>query len=128
MSTTFSLDDIKAAADRKYGSTLIDLGDGQEPVELLNALRLPKGQRKKLNAALKELESIRDTSDDEEGAEDDLTAMSDIVGKVVVTVARNTAQGRRLLDACGDDLGLLMSIFESYNSETELGEASPSQD
>lgn len=111
----FTLDDIKAAAKEKYGSTTIDLGNG-ETVELLNALRLEKGKRKRLIAVQNELD----------GADDDFDQEASI-DEMLSLLCANDWQRDRLMEAVGDDLAVKVEIMASYGKVTQVGEASPSQ-
>lgn len=106
---TFTLDDIRAAAEKKYGSVDISIAEGQT-VRLVNALRMSKERRDQVTAMQTELES---DDVDHEG----------ILREILVLVAEDEEQGRALVEALGDDLGMLMSVFEYYNGETQVGEA-----
>jgi hypothetical protein len=109
---TFSLDNIRAAADAKYGSTDIEFGEGKT-VKLLNPLRLPKAKRDALSDIAKRLES--DT-------EDQVVVLQDALRS-----ASETALVEELIEAIGDDLGVLMEIFTDYMEGTQAGEASASE-
>lgn len=104
---SITLADIQAAADRKYGPLLIDLGDGGDPIELPNPLRLTKAKRDKL-AAL-----------DDEGDVDERLAE-------IVKIAARPADAKRLLAVVGDDLPMLAEIVNNWTSSAQVGEASPS--
>lgn len=114
MSNTFSLDDIRAAADAKYGSTDIDLSNGRV-CRLLNPLRMDKKNREALMAKQNEL--------DEEGADQEK-----ILSDSLKLVSENKTDAAQLLKDLGGDLAMLAIVFEKYNEGTQLGEASPSQD
>lgn len=109
----FSLDDIRAAADKKYASTFIEVGDTE--IELVNILRLPKEKRD-------ELFSIQKESD--EGEDNDVEAA---LTRSLYLVAKEEGGAKLLLDAIGGDLAVLSQVFETYSGETELGEASGSE-
>lgn len=111
----FTLDDIRAAAEAKYGATEIEV-DGKT-VRLLNALRLPKAKRDELLAM----------QNDEEGNEKEEVADEEL-HKIIELVAETEEQAIRLIDAVGDDLGVLAEIVETYTKGTQAGEASPSHD
>lgn len=114
MSAAYTLDNIRAAAEAKYGSTDIDI-DGTV-VRLLNPLRLPKERRDILTSLQGELNS-----------EDiDIDAEMDKLRQALVVVAETPAQATLLLDAIGDDLALLAQVFETYGEGTQVGEASAS--
>ncbi len=106
--STFTLDDIRAAADAKYGSTDIDLGD--RVVKLLNPLRLPKTNRNKLREVQDQL-----------GAED--ADQEQLLADALALVAESPAAAKRLLTELGGDLGLLVEVFGRYTEGTQAGEA-----
>ena len=108
---TISLKDIQDAAEKKYGSLIIDLGEG-DTVELVNALRLSKEKRRALTALEKR-----------EGAD-----AEDMLIESLRIVARDEHQANLLVQAVGDDLASLAEIMENYTKDTQVGEASPSQD
>ncbi|AKY03326.1 tail assembly chaperone [Streptomyces phage Aaronocolus] len=105
---SYSLDSIREAAEAKYGSTDIDLGNGV--VRLLNPLRLPKTKRD-------ELASLQDKL--EQDGVDQETVLSD----AIVLVAESESKGKALLKAVGGDLAVLAEIFETYGKGTQVGEA-----
>ncbi|WP_405056964.1 phage tail assembly protein [Kribbella sp. NBC_01505] len=111
---TFTLDDIRAAAEKKYGATNIPLGNGRV-CKLLNPLRLSKENRAALMAKQDELES--EDADQEAILSDSLKL-----------VAENANDAKALLKELGGDLAMLAIVFEKYNESTQLGEASSSQD
>ena len=112
MSTVVTLDSIRAAAEAKFGSTVIDLGDQQ--VELLNPIRLGKAKRERLSAISDDLKA--------EGADQEA-----ILSDVLRGVAKTPAQGDALVEAIGGDFAVLLSVFNAYTTETQMGEASPSE-
>lgn len=109
MSTTFTLDSIREAAEAKYGNMVITLNDGFE-VELVNALRLPKAKR---DALLETQNKLEDDNADQEA----------VFAEIVRVVASNETAANRLLEEVGNDLTILVSIFESYGKLTQVGEA-----
>jgi len=110
---SYTLDDIRAAADAKYASTDIDLGSG-DVVHLVNPLRLPKASRDALHALQDSLE--RDDADQQALLEDAIRLVSD-----------NGQKADALLTAIGGDLAILAEIFETYSKSTQVGEASASR-
>lgn len=105
---SFTLDDIKAAADRKYASTEIDLGGFT--VELLNPLRLEDEKRDALFA-------LQDVMDDEDT--DQRKALEDALRLIVA----KPIQGDKLIEALGGDLALLATVFQTWTEQTQAGEA-----
>lgn len=113
MANTLTLDDIRAAAEAKYGSLDIDIGS--ITVKLLNPLRLTRKKRDALITVQNQL--------NEEGADQEK-----LLREALMLVAETPDQAKALLKAIGDDLALLVTIFEQYVERTQLGEASASRD
>jgi hypothetical protein len=111
---SFSLDDIRAAADAKYSSTDIEVDD-KTTVALLNPLRLPKEKRD-------ELAKIQDRMDAEGEDVDQEALLSDAIR----LVADHPKKAEILLTAVGGDLAILAQIFETYGKGAQVGEASAS--
>lgn len=111
MSNVFTLDAIREAAEKKFGSTIIQVGE--VAVELLNPVRLAKEVRAEFEKVQEELEA--DGADQQE-----------ILSRCLRLVAKAPHQAEALLAAIGDDLGLLVSTFEHYAGSQEAGEASAS--
>lgn len=105
---TFSLDDIRAAADAKYGSTDIQL-DEKTTVVLRNPLRLSKAERDEL-AKL-------------QGSLDGDSDQSEVLGNALRLVAKDKKIAEKLIDTVGDDLALLAQLFATYSKGTQAGEA-----
>lgn len=121
--SSFTLDDIRAAAETKYGATEIDLG-GDTKVRLLNPLRLSKAKRDALVALQKELDHQEDGA--EEGTEH--IDQEGAFKETIRLVAESQYQAETLLSAVGDDLAVLAEIVERYSRGTQVGEASASDD
>ncbi|WP_432482595.1 phage tail assembly protein [Kineococcus esterisolvens] len=117
---SFSLDDIRSAAEARYASTDIDLGGGKT-VSLVNPLRLSKAKRDRFRALQEDL--TRDVPEGEEGPDQE-----EILKDVFRVVAQTEAQAERLIKALDGDLAQMVLIFERYGEETQPGEASASQD
>lgn len=105
----FSLDDIRAAAEAKFGHMDITLSE-DENVRLINVLRLPKEKR--------ELVMKIDDRLDEEGAD-----QGDVLADLIRTVSESEEQANKLIEAVGDDLSVLIQIFSDYTKGTQVGEA-----
>ncbi|MFG2147356.1 phage tail assembly protein [Streptomyces sp. NPDC048696] len=110
---SFSLDDIRTAAEAKYGSTDIELGD--TTIRLLNPLRLPK-------AARTELAQLQDRMGGEDADQEEL------LSEAIRLVAEHPKAADTLLQAVNGDLALLAEIFDRYGRATQVGEASASRD
>jgi hypothetical protein len=108
----YTLDDIRAAAEKKYASTDITVGD--TTVTLVNVLRLPKEKRDVFTSLQEEL--------DGQESEESVDQAEKLAG-LLRLVASNGKDADVLLAAIGDDLALLATIFEMYAKGTESGEA-----
>ncbi|MFD6636770.1 phage tail assembly protein [Micromonospora chalcea] len=108
MSNVFTLDDIRAAAEAKYGSLEIPLGT--TTARLLNPLRLSKKNRDALTSVQTRL--------DEEGADQEA-----LLREALTVIAEHPAQAKALLKEIGDDLAVMATIFERYAKGTQAGEA-----
>jgi hypothetical protein len=113
MANSFTLDDIRSAAEAKYGSLDIDV-DGTT-VSLVNPLRLP-GKRRE------QLKKFQDAFNADDREEDEET----LLGEILRTVILREAHATKLIDALEGDLASMMEVFERYGKVTELGEASAS--
>lgn len=114
----FTLDDIRAAAEREYGSTEIELADGKS-VTLVNMLRLPKAKRAEFERIQEEM-----SAEPEEG--EDGPDHEALMAECLRVAADNPAGAEALLDWIGEDMALLATIFKIYAEETQTGEASAS--
>lgn len=103
------LDDIRAAAEAKYGSLNIEVGE--RTVRLLNPLRLPKTKRD----AMLELQ---------EGSKGDDVDQVEVMRDMIRLAAETGIGAEVLLEAVGDDLTVLAEIFSEYGKQTRVGEAS----
>lgn len=110
MTSEITLDFIRDAAEKKYGSRVVPLGDGKT-VTLRNPLRLSSEEREQLG----KLEM-------NDGA-DPLAYF-----KEAFTLVSSKKEAEELAKVLGDDAALYMVLFEEYMGSVELGEASPSQD
>jgi hypothetical protein len=114
----FTLDDIRAAAEAKYGAT--EITDGAEVIaRLVNPLRLSSVKR----AALKAAQEGLNAAQDREGGEDSTDVVIAHLRDAIRAVAETEAQAARLLSLAGDDAAVLVSIFETYNKHEALPEA-----
>lgn len=109
---TFTLADIRAAAEKKYGDFPVELGPG-DVVVLRNALRLSKSER----AALKRAQESMKAEDADE----------QVLLEDCIRIVAAPGQGQRLVDAIGGDLTVLAETFSKYAEGTEAGEASGSE-
>lgn len=104
----FTLDDIRAAADAKYGSTDIETSKGE--VSLVNPLRLPKAKRDALVAIQEQMSA--------EGADQEK-----VLADAIRLVASNATMAEALIEDVDGDLAMLVQIFASYSAGSQVGEA-----
>lgn len=102
----FTLEDIREAADKRFGPTILKIKGGS--VELQNFMRLPKETRK----ALADLDA-EDVDDAEEKFD-----------QIIRLAAKTEAQASRLISAL--DLADKAAVIEMWTKGTQLGEARPS--
>ncbi|MEU5446884.1 phage tail assembly protein [Streptomyces californicus] len=107
---TFSLDDIRSAADAKYGSTDIQIDD-KTTVVLRNPLRLSKTERD-------ELGSLQDKLDGDEALD-----QADVLADAIRLVAKDKKIAEKLIEQIDGDLALLAQVFSTYSKGTQAGEA-----
>lgn len=129
-----SLDQIREAADKKYGDFVVDMGGGEE-VRLRSGMRLSEDERKavrnveKKHRALRlKVEAAQEAAEkgEELPEEDEVSLDSEIIALLreqLRIVATDSNAAKKLLDAVGQDDGLLLTIVEQYAEATELGEA-----
>jgi len=110
---SFTLDQIRAAAEAKYGSTDIELGDGTV-AKLLNPLRLSKTNRDALA-------NIGGRFEDES------LDQAEIFEDALRLAAEKPLQAEKLIEEIGGDLAVLAQVFEDYIAGAQVGEASASE-
>lgn len=111
MTSAITLDFIREAADKEYGSFSVNVDDGAE-ISLTNPLRMSKERRTKLSGL--DADDFEDPIDYFEAA---------------FAIASTEAEAKRIRKALGnEDAALYATLFKLYTKGVELGEASPSQD
>lgn len=119
MAIVVTLDDIRSAAEKRYGDVEVPLPDGSTCV-LRNALKLSDKERDEISTMQNKINSAKDDGE----SVDQRKFLEDML----VTLAATKAQGRKLVTQLGGDLTLLASMVHTYQESTQMGEASPSQD
>ncbi|WP_413800091.1 phage tail assembly protein [Streptomyces iranensis] len=107
--TRVTLDDIRRAAEAKYGDFDIALPDGAT-VTLRSPLRMSAEDR----ALLGDIEQLAAAGDTE------------AITEALKIAAKTPEQGRRLLDAIGGDLAMAAVLFEQWAQAVSVGESSAS--
>lgn len=100
------LDDIKAAAERKYAHTPIEIND-DETVLLRNVLQLDEAERSLLT----------------EKPEGDKESQLEFFRRLIRVVADSPEGAERLVREFGENLAYYVQTIEFYNQESEVGEA-----
>lgn len=118
MSQRITLDQLNDAMETKYGSLFIEGSNGSE-VEVRNLLRVPREDR----AAVRDLIELINADDEKSEGFDE----EEIVYEVMRHVVATPGQFEELKRIVGDDMAKLIYIFEQWMSDSEPGEASPSQ-
>jgi len=103
MSQSFSLDDIRAAAEAQYGHTEV------AGATLQNVMRLSREKRIEFSKMREKLDEAEDASD----VLEEMLRMVAVPGKAIDD----------LIEACAGDLGMLMTVFTRYSEGTQVGEA-----
>lgn len=116
--TDFSLEDLKRSADKKYRSMDISTPDGRT-LRLLNVLRLDENKRRELEEFQSEL---RNLDEDERSVDETLRVVRKTLGLVV-----RPEDSDALFHLIGDDRALLLTVFETWQEQTQAGEAESSQ-
>lgn len=105
---TFTLKNLKAAADKKYGSTTLD-ADG-EVFELPHMLRLDPEVRKEISARI-------DTISEDMDLDEQIVTFRDIV-----VLAEKDGKGEKLAEILSDP-ALLFEFVSGWLEATQAGEA-----
>lgn len=106
--SSFSLDDIRSAAEAKYGNT--DITFGNDTLVMLNPLRLPKEKRTELTKI-------------QESASADDADQAEVLADAIRLVATNQAVANRFIKAVDGDLTVLSEVFSRYTEKDQAGEA-----
>lgn len=110
--STFTLADIRAAAEKKYADVSIEVSE-ELTVKLINPLRLSEDRRNKLTGLQDRLNaSAKGESDESQRAllEEGLCIASERDGELLVA-------------AIDGDLTVLAATFEHYTGSVQVGEA-----
>lgn len=124
MSNTFSLDDIRDAARRKFCPLKISLSDGSE-VELRGFIRLDESERGIVKDSIEILKPLMESESADEIPEEDKTLIAEALIDVIAAIAGKG--GDQLVEELGTEFPVLLHVFETWMVESRLGEAEPSQ-
>ncbi|WP_100460597.1 phage tail assembly protein [Mycobacteroides abscessus] len=124
MSNTFSLDDIRDAARRKFCPLKISLSDGSE-VELRGFIRLDESERGIVKDSIEILKPLMESESADEIPEEDKALIAEALIDVIAAIAGKG--GDQLVEELGTEFPVLLHVFETWMVESRLGEAEPSQ-
>ena len=105
------LSDAQAAADKKYAPLGVELDD--RTVVLRTPIRLSREERDQLQKAT--------TAEEQDDPIDTIESAFRIV-------IADEDDAEALISAIGGDLGVALAVFNAFTKETQLGEASSSED
>ena len=113
---TFTLDDLRAAADKKYAPTVIEAGD--ETFVLPSILRMDSKGRKDITKLLERAESLMDDEETLGSIDEEIKLFSELLEK-----AEQGGKGKRLLELIGGDAAVLIDVVTSWLKDSQAGEA-----
>lgn len=111
----FKLDNLRAAADKRYSSTVIE-ADGKKFI-FPNLLRMSKDSRSQVTDLLARAEEFAN-----EESVANLDEQFDVFTDLL-RVAETNGRGDELLELIGDDTVLIMDIVTSWLETAQVGEA-----
>jgi hypothetical protein len=123
--SALSLDDLRKGAEKKYPDFEIEMEDGKilgfHPI-----FRLPKAKRKAVAAAFDLKQRAEELGEDSDVDQPELflSVLSDALKAAERTKGDHAALAKW---AGTEDLGIWLFIFTNYSENTDLGEASPSE-
>lgn len=134
---TFTLSSYVEAANKKYGSYTLEL-DEKTSTTLANPIRVPSDEaRERLFQLVEEISSDKKADapkegewnevgadEDSEMSAEELTRMKPLLTEFFLLVGDDNTP--KLLELIGNDLMILLDIFQDYFKEVGLGEASTS--
>lgn len=113
---TFTIDELREAADKKYAPTIIEAGE--DTFKLPTLLRLESKRRKQVIKLLSELEDKISTDDDIEGGIEETLS---VFRKLIAEVEEN-GRGKELVELLADDV-LLIDVVNNWLDGIQAGEA-----
>lgn len=112
---TFTLENLREAADKKYAPTVIEAGD--DSFTLQNLLRMEDSRRKRVSKLLEKADAL---SDEKETAKD-FDATVKIFREIVVEAEAN-GRGKELVELVNDD-AVLIDVVTAWLEASQAGEA-----
>lgn len=117
---TFTLTDLRNEVSKKYAPTIIENGDDEYILQ--NVMQMPEKKRRLVTELIEEIGA--DDKDDKEGA-DEIDSQTATLRKIIIAAEKND-KGEELLELIGDNVAMLVELFNSWTEGTQLGEASQS--
>lgn len=113
---TFTLDDLRAAADKKYAPTIVEAGD--ETFTLPTLLRMDADTRTKITKMISKAEELVGEDESAEDLDAEIQLFSDLVVE-----AEANGKGERLLELIGGDVAVLVDLVTAWLKDSQAGEA-----
>lgn len=113
---TFTIDELREAADKKYAPTIIEAGDAVYKLPTL--LRLESKRRKQV---IKLLENLENELDGDEDTGKGLEETLDTFRKLITEVEEN-GKGKELVELIDDDV-VLIDVVNAWLDGIQAGEA-----
>lgn len=120
---TFTLTDLRNEVSKKYAPTVIENGDDEYILQ--NVMQMPEKKRRLVTELIEEIGADdKDNDEDKEGA-DEIDSQTATLRKIIIAAEKND-KGEELLELIGDNVAMLVELFNSWTEGTQLGEASQS--
>lgn len=116
MSNGFTLDQLREAADAKFGDFTVELSE-TSVVRLQSPVRLPQATRVKI----REYQDFINQFDEAE--EQDPEQLLQSIYGLVREVARDKRPVNQLIKELDGDIGAWMVLLEAYGKDSQVGEA-----
>jgi len=135
MATTFTLDNLRADLESKYGPVVLEGFPGEGgPIRLLPMLRHTAARRDEISALMKRhaedarAREVAEKADDPEAEvkSTDLNRSVAQIEELLTLVLERKGDIERIKTAFDGDGQALMLLWESYQEATQPGEAEPS--
>lgn len=120
---TFTLTDLRNEVSKKYAPTVIENGDDEYILQ--NVMQMPEKKRRLVTELIEEIGADdKDNNEDKEGA-DEIDSQTATLRKIIIAAEKND-KGEELLELIGDNVAMLVELFNSWTEGAQLGEASQS--
>jgi len=123
MGDTWTLESLIEEANAKFGSCSVSFGN--EKTELRNPIRIPEKARERVFEILDEIQADADATKADDSHKSTLDQAA-VFAEFLTLVG--DAKTPKLLAKIGDDLAVVMALFDKYQKDVGLGEASASSE